>query len=296
MPCYSPLKGYWAREKNESGKRSIVFNARSGFVDKPVDIPCGQCIGCRLERSRQWAMRCTHEAQLHEKSCFITLTYAPEHVPRDGSLNKRHFQLFIKRLRKTLKGRKIRYFHCGEYGETLGRPHYHACIFNYDPEDKILFRESHGTRLYLSESLTRIWGQGFVTVGDVTFESAAYVARYVTKKITGPKAEAHYQGREPEYVTMSRRPGIGKPWFEKYQKDVYPKDFVTVREKKVKAPKYYDKLYEHVDPIGFAEIKTKRLVKSKERALDNTPERLDVKERHTKLTLKQLKRSYENGT
>ena len=296
MPCYRPLKGYRSREKNESGKRSIVFNGRLGFVDMPVDIPCGQCIGCRLERSRQWAMRCMHESQLYERSCFITLTYDPEHVPRDGSLNKRHFQLFIKRLRKVLKGKKIRYFHCGEYGETLGRPHYHACLFNYDPEDKKLFSIAGGTRLYISELLTKVWGNGFVTVGEVTFESAAYVARYITKKITGDKAEEHYKGRLPEYTTMSRRPGIGKEWFEKYTNDVYPKDFIMVREQKVQAPKYYDKLYEHSNPSEFALIKGRRKRTAKENALDNTPERLDVKERHKTLTINQLKRRYEDGT
>lgn len=294
MPCYSPLKGYWAKTRNESGKRSIVFTAREGFIDKPVDIPCGQCIGCRLERSRQWAMRCMHESQLHTQSCFITLTYNPENLPRDGSLSKRHFQLFIKKLRHHLKGRKIRYFHCGEYGESLGRPHYHACLFGYDPSDKELLTENQGIRLYSSPSLEKIWGKGFVTIGDVTFESAAYVARYITKKITGDKAESHYQGRQPEYVTMSRRPGIGKKWFEKYQTDVYPKDFITVREKKVKAPKYYDKLYEHIDPSAFEQIKIERKRKCKENELDNTPERLHVKETVKKLNLKQLKRSYEN--
>lgn len=142
--------------------------------------------------------------------------------------------------------------------------------------------------------MSDIWGKGFVTIGDVTFESAAYVARYVTKKITGDKAQAHYQGRNPEYVTMSRRPGIGKPWFEKYKTDVYPKDFVTVREKKMKPPKYYQKLYEHTDPSEFDKIKMKRKKKAKENALDNTPERLHVKETVKKLNLKQLKRSYEN--
>ena len=294
MPCYSPLKGYRSKTLNESGKRGIVFNSRQGYVDMPQDIPCGQCIGCRLERSRQWAMRCMHESQLHRESSFITLTYSREHVPSDGSLNKRDFQLFVKRLRKSLKGRKIRYFHCGEYGEQLGRPHYHACICGYAPADKVLIKTVGEVRLYSSKSLSDIWGKGFVTIGDVTFESAAYVARYVTKKITGDKAQAHYQGRNPEYVTMSRRPGIGKPWFEKYKTDVYPKDFVTVREKKMKPPKYYQKLYEHTNPSEFDKIKIKRKKKAKENALDNTPERLHVKETVKKLNLKQLKRSYEN--
>lgn len=238
-------------------------------------------------------MRCLHESQLHKKSSFLTLTYSPEHVPADGSLNKRHFQLFIKRLRKSLKGRRLRYFHCGEYGESLGRPHYHACVFGYDPEDKELLRESGGIRLYTSKSLADIWGLGFVTVGDVTFDSAAYVARYITKKITGQKADEHYEGRQPEYVTMSRRPGLGKKWFDKYQNDVFPKDFVTVRGRKVKPPKYYERMYEHLDPSAYVSVKNRRKSKCKENLLDNTPERLQVKETYQQLTL--TKRSYENG-
>src|SRR4051794_29862641 len=100
MPCFRPLKGYRARVTNpDTGKRSIVFNARKGFNDLPVDLPCGQCIGCRLERSRQWAIRCSHEAKLHEENCFITLTYAPEHLPPGGTLVVKDFQDFMKRLR-----------------------------------------------------------------------------------------------------------------------------------------------------------------------------------------------------
>lgn len=293
MPCYHPIDGYVTKGITKS---FTIHKPRTGKPFFAQTINCGQCIGCRLERSRQWAMRCMHESQLHKESSFITLTYNPEHVPTDGSLNKRHFQLFIKKLRFSLKGRKIRYFHCGEYGETFGRPHYHACIFGYRPKDLECIKETAGIRLYSSQSLSSIWGMGFVTIGDVTFESAAYCARYITKKITGQKAKNHYQGRSPEYTTMSRRPGIGKPWFENYHKDVYPKDFVTIREKKVKPPKYYDTLKEHLDPQGYLSIKIRRRLKGKELALDNTPERLEVKERYTQINLTKLARSYENGT
>ena len=101
MACYYPLKGYRARAVNpKTGKRSIVFDSSLGFMDMPVEFACGQCIGCRIERSRQWAIRCVHEAQLYEANCFITLTYAPEHLPKNGSLVLEHFQKFMKRLRK----------------------------------------------------------------------------------------------------------------------------------------------------------------------------------------------------
>ena len=151
-------------------------------------VPCGQCIGCRLERSRQWAIRCVHEASLHTDNCFITLTYSPDCLPSDGSLNHDDFQKFFKRLRKHIAPKKIRYYMCGEYGEDLqqpsklGRPHFHACLFGLDFDDKQLYIVRDDVKLYTSATLEKIWGKGFVTIGDVTFESAAYVARYIAKK------------------------------------------------------------------------------------------------------------------
>ena len=118
MPCYSPIKGYRSKVLSPNGKRTIVFKPNLGFVDLPVLVPCGQCCGCRLERSRQWAIRCTHEASLHENNCFITLTFNDDNLPSDKSLDVRHFQLFMKRLRKQF-GSNIRYYHCGEYGENF---------------------------------------------------------------------------------------------------------------------------------------------------------------------------------
>ena len=118
MACFHPVIGFRAKYPNpDSGRTPLVFSARDAAdPDDPLKIPCGRCIGCRLERSRQWAIRCVHEASLYERNCFITLTFSPEHFPKDRSLNKRDFQLFIKRLRKKF-GPGVRYFHCGEYGE-----------------------------------------------------------------------------------------------------------------------------------------------------------------------------------
>lgn len=304
MACYKPLKAYRALAVNPSGKRSLVFNPKFGYTDMPVEVPCGQCIGCRLERSRQWAMRCLHEASLHKDSCFITLTYNDENLPDDCSVHVEHFQKFMKRFRKAVAPRKIRFFHCGEYGSNdpnnpkhvrqygiskLGRPHYHALIFGYDFDDLELVREKDGIRLYHSAMLSGLWPYGFNTVGSVTFESAAYVARYVTKKINGEQAEEHYTRTdpetgevfhvEPEYVTMSRRPGIGSKWFEEYSGDAYPKDFITVRGKEIKPPKYYDKLLELTDEEMYLSVKAARLRLAKANAPDNTPDRLAQKEK-----------------
>lgn len=295
MPCYRPLKGYRSRTLTESGKRSVVFNPREGFLDMPINLPCGQCIGCRLERSRQWAMRCVHEASLYDKNCFLTLTYDGQHLPSDGSLDVKHFQDFMKRLRFHY-GNGIRFFHAGEYGERFGRPHYHACVFNHDFDDKELFSERGGFKLYSSAALSEIWGKGFCTIGEVNFETAAYVARYVTKKVTGRQAEGHYKGLKPEYTTMSRRPGIARGWFDLYSKDVFPSDSVVVRGRAMRPPKFYDRVFELANPEDFRFVKARRRVIGKG-FREKCPEtRLAVIERCHELKFKKLKRGYENET
>lgn len=265
MPCYRPLSGYRSRTVNPaSGKRSIVFNIREGLIDMPVQLPCGQCIGCRLEKSRQWAIRAMHEAKMHDKNCFVTLTYRPEDLPEGGTLNVKHTQEFMKKVRKRY-GAGIRSYGCGEYGENFGRPHYHVCLFGHDFGDKQLWRNSKDP-LYVSKELEECWPHGFSTLGAVTFESAAYVARYVLKKLTGDNADEHYGDRLPEQpVCVSRRPGLGRPWLEKYASDTYPSDSVIVRGREMRPPKYYDRVYELYLDGDLSKLKFER----KEKALES---------------------------
>lgn len=228
MACFHPLKG-WASKSNPSG---ITFNKKLGYEDLPRTVPCGNCSGCRLERSRQWAVRCYHESQMHEHNSFVTLTYSPENLPENGSISVRTLQLFVKRLRKKYP-HKIRFFACGEYGDLLERPHYHLCLFGHDFMDRKYYKTTEtGDRLYRSAELESLWSFGFSTTGDVTFKSAAYVARYVMKKINGTAAALHYGEKTPEFLTMSRRPGVGTGWLKKFESDVYPNDFVVINEKK----------------------------------------------------------------
>jgi len=147
-----------------------------------------------------------HEASLHERNCFITLTYDDAHLPVGGSLVPEHFVLFMKRLRFKY-GDGIRFFHCGEYGERLGRPHHHCLLFNHDFSDKVVLRGSGVSQLFSSVELDGLWPYGFSSIGTCTFQSAGYIARYTLKKVKGPGAVYHYKGRVPEYLTMSRRPG-----------------------------------------------------------------------------------------
>lgn len=256
MPCYHPLHAYRGKSKDVQ-KTLIAFKRSDSWRGERIELPCGQCIGCRLERARMWAVRCVHEASLYEKNCFITLTYDKKYLPENGSLCLEHFQKFMKRLRKRY-GSGIRYFHCGEYGDENRRPHYHALLFNHDFMDKTFFSERNGYKAYTSQELSELWQKGFTVVADVSFESAGYVARYSMKKITGEKAKVHYGDLHAEYATMSRRPGIGKNWYLKYAGDVYPNDRVIINGTHTRPPRYYDDLLGKADPSTLALIKIER--------------------------------------
>jgi len=315
MPCYCPLTAWRSNSLNpKTGKRGITFKIAEAYSDlPPISVPCGQCIGCRLDRTRQWATRCMHESQLHEENCFLTLTYNDENLPDGGSLIKKDFQDFMKRLRKQISPIKVRYFHSGEYGEKFRRPHYHALLFGYDFPDKRLHQIQNEQRYYTSVLLAKLWPHGYSTIGSVTFESAAYVARYCMKKVTGPlskKEDEHgltyyqnfsqYTGEiiemTPEYSTMSRRPGIAAKWLEQNMDDVYPKDFVTInRGQKVRPPKFYDSQYEKIYPSDFKRLKLSRIAKAARHKDNNTDSRLIVRQEIKQLQLNKLIRSYENA-
>lgn len=226
MACYFPIK--------------IPGIDKSGH---PKLFNCGRCIGCRLEYSRQWAVRIVHESQMHEHKYFLTLTYRDEeliHGYAKPTLYPRHLQLFMKRLRKEY-GNGIRFFACGEYGDRTNRPHYHMCLFGVDFVDRKIHSIKNGNYLYSSAMLNSLWTHGNCLIGDVTFESAAYVARYILDKKTGPQSEYYKtEGIEPEFVRMSRRPGIGTSWLNKFESDVFPHDYVVIRGGiKSKPPRFY---------------------------------------------------------
>jgi hypothetical protein len=221
---------------------------------------------------------------MHEKSCFITLTFNQEELDKrsnPASVDVRDFQLFMKRLRK--KHKNIRFFHCGEYGEQNKRPHYHALIFGYEFPDRKLWQTRNKQKYYRSEELEKLWPYGHVVIGEVTFTSCAYVARYIMKKQKGKNAEEHYFNKEtgeliePEYCTMSRKPGIGYDWFKKFKTDVYPNDYCVINGKKIRPPRYYDNLLSEEEK---EEIKNKRKEKAPEvyAEYDERMDRLFVQE------------------
>lgn len=351
MPCTKPHTAYRSLTKTnkETGNAIIHFKRPLTEPVEEVTVNCGSCLACRITRSREWALRCTHESQNWEHNCFITLTINDANLSNakkqceqcptyerneyrpciDGSLCKQDFQLFMKRLRKRFQGYEpipgtkrypIRYFHCGEYGSKLSRPHHHACLFNFNFPDRVQWRGGdissaarNGAsvlKLYRSKILEELWPYGFSTIGDVTWQSAAYVARYVTKKMTGDKAAVHYMvgdpdtdtGEcryiEPEFISMSRMPGIGKFWYDQHGEKQYEKDFITHDGNKFPIPAFYDRVFAEKYPERMRQIQKERRLKADERS----PEGLKAKQqqRQAKAAIldqrfKKLMRSIENN-
>lgn len=155
-----------------------------------AEFGCGQCMPCRINRRRIWTCRLMLESHCHARSWFVTLTFAPEHLP--VGVHPRDLQLFMKRVRKSIYPAKCRYYGVGEYGDISGRPHYHLIIFGVD--DPQVFVDC--------------WSFGHVHVGGVSAESCAYVVAYTLKGMTR-RSDVRLNGRHPEFARMSLRPGIG---------------------------------------------------------------------------------------
>lgn len=295
MACFYPLGGC---SDGNGGVRVFARSDRSTVFL----LPCGRCHGCRLEYARQWTVRLMHEGASSDENAFITLTYDDDHIPLDGSLRYSDFRSFLKRFRERVRKlelacdlvpRRIRFFMCGEYGVSdsggLGRPHFHAIIFGWRFPDRKYWRTSEaGSKSYRSAFLESLWTFGSSELGDLTQESAAYVSRYVMKKISGDAADQHYRDldkatgeltwRVPEFTHMSLKPGIGAKWFERFHSDVYPHDRVVVKGRLSKPPRYYDKLMGRLEPELIEAIKETRKARARDRQVDNTPERLIVRE------------------
>lgn len=234
-PCYRPIPAF------RRGDGSVSFSESADDVSS-LRVRCGRCVGCRMITARSWAIRCWHESLLHDVSSFVTLTYNDDNCDSEKSLDHRDCQLFIKRLRKRCD---VRFFLCGEYGPRTLRPHYHALLFGVSPE----------------LPLEDIWGLGFVTSELVTPARVSYVTGYVIKDSPVPK------GRRKPYRQMSRRPGIGADFFERYRGD-FRKDFAVWCGKEVALPVYYRR---RMDPELLEELDFARF----SRRFDNIDETVD---------------------
>jgi len=282
MACYSPIGAY----RLESGRVTFV---ERGSIHFHFNLPCGNCIGCRLDKASEWALRCVHEAKMHEKNVFITLTYDEDNLPQHGGLVYEHFQSFMRRVRYA-KG-PTRFYMAGEYGEQFKRPHFHACLFGIDFDDKKYLKTTgSGEKIYTSKELEELWPYGLSSLGEVTFESAAYVARYIVKKLSADEAEhrrtymrvdaitGEIYEVAPEFVQMSLKPGIGATWFKKWMTDVFPHDRVIINGQVRKPPKYYKQLLKKLDPMTCDEIDYDRYKKGLTTLADNTEARLATRE------------------
>ncbi len=286
MPCYRPLKGY----RSPGGQ--IKFGRAGAWTDLPTTVSCGQCIGCRMNDTLHWSIRIMHQTRMEEQSCFLTLTYDDYNLPKDQSLDLVHVQKFIKALRK--QTRPFKYFLAGEYGDTTMRPHYHLCIMGEDfLDDRAHYTNTkNGDSLYKSPLVDKTWGKGSHNlIGELTQESARYVASYVNKRWRGPTAHLKYNvlfiekdgtakihKLKPEFATMSRRPGLGSTWFDKFHTDVYPSDEVILNGISRRPPPYYDILLERRNPTLSRQIKKERKISGNQNKEDNTAERLAVRE------------------
>lgn len=273
------------------GPIDCSLDPTSAITSSRMFLDCGRCIGCKYRKSLEWKIRCVHESGSHERNSFLTLTYRPKDLPKHGSLVSSHVQNFLKRLRYHI-GCKVRYFYCGEYGSVNLRPHYHMILFGYDFFDKVLFKQSKCSSgdLFISPLLSSLWPYGFSSVGSVTSKSVGYCARYSFKKIHGTEAqEKHYGMKEPieydcitkilvqsklvsdrsiryrnlkrcpEYVQVSRRPGLANAWIEQYYTDVYPCDYVVLDGLKYRPPRYYDRWLAQNVPEMWKEVYQKRI-------------------------------------
>lgn len=301
MPCYAPLKGYARKGGGFTQSRT------GGWVDRPLVVACGACIGCRGNTANHWALRCMHEAEMHDQSCFITLTYDSGNLPPGASLNTRDWQLFADRLRKRLG--PFRYVQCGEYGTRNDRPHHHALIFGLDfSADRVPEADSQsGFPQWSSPTLTATWGKGTAMIGELTTASAAYTARYAMQ--AHPRDSEHYLLPEPivdletgevmthrqrEFITMSRNPGIGASWFDKHRDQVFPRDEVIHNGHAVRPPDYYFRRLEDTDPKTFFKTRKTRATRAQgyfDRYPDEAdPDRLLRKYSHAKSIHKRLQR------
>ena len=303
MTCYRPLQGY----RSPSGKIQVAPSRdNEGFVA----LNCGSCIGCLLERAQGWAIRAVHEQQVSGNGAFVTLTYRNIDLPQGKSLRSEHFRLWLKRARA--KFGPFRYLACGEYGPKDKRPHYHVCMFGIEFDDLVKWKKTPaGSTIFRSEKLEETWPYGYSSVGQLTAQSAGYTARYTLKKLDSGVYK-DYGEREPEFIRVSRRPGLGAEWFRKYWRDVYPLDQVVTKEgKEFKPPRYYDKLLAvscilanlssspNVHPSLYAKIKDDREMKAREQMkkladLRRPWKRNDHREENKRDKVERLKRQIED--
>lgn len=289
MSCYRPLPA--SRRRGSVAPPTVGWRRQDGDA---LELPCGRCIGCRLDRGRMWQLRILHEAQLYDSNYCATFTYDQAHVPFE--LEYRHFQLFLKRLRKAKvgvtvladRGRPIRFFVAGEYGGMTGRPHWHAILFNVQFADRVLLHNGK----FRSAELERLWSHGGVELDAVSPQAAAYVAGYTVTKAQRAEGVARFElvnlctgelsYRRREFAKMSLNPALGTDWFVRFAGDLFPGDFAVSDAKRWKVPRFYwERFKRTADPGVVEEIAYGRYLRSLEQPPEESaPERRAVREEY----------------
>lgn len=290
MACYRPLLAWQPANGGQ-----LAFKGSYGH--SPLQIPCGQCIGCRIDRATEWGVRITHESKLYDYNSWLTLTYAENPL----SLVKSDLQGFLRALRQSERRRKkevpkIRFFGVGEYGEKLSRPHFHVCLFNYWPHDSKRWDDQS----HKSDYLEKIWGRGMVDVRQLTWQRAVYLGKYSLKKVGGEMAKEHYTKLDPatgsmvelqpEFALMSRKPGVGNDWYNRYVSDYLPCDNVVIDGQKRRVPKYYWRKFQETDPDTAEVVKATRKQLMEVHADNNTDARLKIREQVAVLKAQAIQR------
>lgn len=296
MACFHPMTAF----RQEGG--GISFRETKHSLGS-IQLPCGQCVGCRMRRASEWCIRLQHEFRMHDcVACFTTRTYSEANLPVDGGLHYSDVQKADRAMRRA--GLKFRHYTVGEYGTkpghpfmnifgqtSLGRPHYHSIMFGQDfRQDRVVIKRSGaGQEVFESPTFSKFWPHGFAVLADVTPASISYVSKHSFKKMTGREAPEYYSrvnaltGEfvyvEPEFSHMSLKPGIGAGWLERFgESDVFPHDSVVLNGRELPVPKYYFKRFKELHPLEAEAAEYERYLFSQDHLADQTPERLAVRE------------------
>lgn len=284
--CIKPVSAWLVAGRSQPVFRKPLSSVSADFLS----LPCGKCEPCELNRVSSMSARMVHEASLHASSFFLTLTYDEAHLPSDGNLVPQHWTKFIGKLRAATRRRssdapKLRFVACGEYGDRLGRPHYHAIVFGLDLTDRRIWsRSKRGDDLFCSDWLSAIWGKGNVIVGEVTSHSCSYVAAYTVKSVGGERVSTYFSNpsgdivrRVPPFARYSTHPGIGAFWYDEYSSDCFPSDFLVSGGRKSAIPRYYFKRFAAAQPAAAAAVKARRVEAAKADEWNTTAERRRVR-------------------
>lgn len=235
------------------GRQDSIQNIYNNMIyneKEIIDVPCGRCIECLQDKSKEWSYRILCESLQYKQNCMITLTYKNT----NGELCKRDLQLFLKRLRKKLYPRKIRFFACGEYGSKGLRPHYHIIIFNFCPNDlKPLYFENDYV-VYNSKFISDVWSLGFISVMFLNPYNTKYVSKYLQK------LNNYKEKKVKPFLVMSNRPGIGYNYFVKNLDSLLFDDRLYYNGNFIRLPRYVLKIAQR-NLKDITELKDNRMLR-----------------------------------